>query len=51
MQEGMDKFIPKQYAGCVTRKPLWMSYRALTAKISNIFIAKDFKNVYYMRII
>ena len=28
LQEGMDKFIHKQFAGWVTKKPLWMSYRA-----------------------
>ena len=25
MQEGMDKFIPKQWAGYVTNKPLWIT--------------------------
>ena len=32
MQEGMDKFIPKQSADYVTNKPLWMTHRAFKAK-------------------
>ena len=39
MQEGMDKFISKQSAGCVTNKPLWKTYRA--------FKAKNKKNFYW----
>ena len=36
MQECMDKFIPKinpkQWAGYVTNKPLWMTHRSFKAK-------------------
>ena len=32
MPEGMDKLIPKQSAGYVINKPLWMTHRAFKAK-------------------
>ena len=42
MQEGMDKFIPKQSAGYVINKPLWMSYRAFKAKNMKYFYWNKF---------
>ena len=54
MQEGMDKFIPKfnpkQSAGNVTNKPLWMTHRALRLKIRNISIGKNCRKASYMLI-
>ena len=40
MQEGMDKFIPKQSTGYVTNKQLWMTYRALKAKNKKYLVWK-----------
>ena len=40
MQEGMDKFIPKQSASYVTNKPLWMTQRAFKAKNNKYFYWK-----------
>ena len=39
----MDKFIPKQSAGCVSKRLLWMSYKALNAKNKKYFYWKKFK--------
>ena len=36
----MDKFIPKQSAGYVTNKPLWMTHRAFKAKNKKYFYWK-----------
>ena len=47
MQEGMDKFIcifiPKQSAGYVNNKPLWMTHRAFKAKNNKYFYWKKFQ--------
>ena len=43
MQEGIEKFIPKQSAGYVTNKPLWMSYRAFNAKNKKYFYWNKFQ--------
>ena len=40
IQEGMDKFIPKQSTGYVTKKPLLMSYIALKVKNKKYFYGK-----------
>ena len=44
MHEGMDKFIPKinpkQSAGYVTNKPLWITHRAFKAKNKKYFYWK-----------
>ena len=50
MQEDMDKFIPKQSAGYVTNKPLWLTHRAFKAKVRNISIEKNFRKASYMLI-
>ena len=50
MQEGMDKFIPKQSAGYVTNKPLWMAYRAFKAKNKKYLYWKQFQEASYMLI-
>ena len=43
MQEGMDKFIPKQSAGYVTNKRLWITHRAFKAKSKKYFYWKKFQ--------
>ena len=43
MQEGMDKFIPKQSVGYGTNKPLWMTHRAFKAKNKKYFYWKKFQ--------
>ena len=43
MQESMDTFIPKQSAGDVTNKPLWMTHRAFKAKNKKYFYWNKFQ--------
>ena len=50
MQEDMDKFIPKQSAGYVTNKPLWMTRRAFKAKNNKYFYWRIFRKASYMLI-
>ena len=50
MQEGMDKFIPKQSAVYVTNTPLWMTHRAFKAKNKKYYYWKNIKKVSYMLI-
>ena len=50
MQEGMNKFIPKQSAGYATNKPLWMSYRAFKANNKKYFYWTNFKKASCMLI-